>query len=886
MPTTHANPTPDGQNAMEKLAEVMLAVNNSMTLMAQRLSVLEGSRAAATAPAAGALPAIHHKDVDKPPKYDGKNWTVWSSDFLTFLDRRDKRWSKLLKAIDKRSLNPLTKEIRVGIADELAIDSGTLVEDFTNQLYEYLKNYTSGEVQSCVVSAGREGSWESWRVMCDHGKSRRKIEVHEDYKRLMNPSQVSLENLLKTVAAWERDLLNYTMNNDDKGLPEDTKILCLESMCPEALQEHLLDRFEQGFIETYDEYKQAINTYVYRRTKKKPSKKLCSLYSEPAQCNEDDCDQHERHEEEEDPEFDKQILALKQQAEAINGQINALVNNKFAKPKGKGKGKGDKGGAPRSPGGPSPMQVDHSGKDCYTCGEIGHIAANCPNGGKGKGGFPAGTKGDKSKGKGSKGDKGKGKGNGGKSGWPPSLQNWRQWHPGPSPSQWAGWWRQAQGNNYKGTANLFEQGNRLSQLQQHQQQGWEQNGWQDGGAWPAPSTPNALQALFSGGNMYQLVEKGPKPGRARSTRTAESPNKFQMLQEDDDEEAMNEAEGITTTVPITSLIKPESRNRQRKKTRARPDAATDPLASLSPTCTRTVPVAPPIQRTLIEEKCPLKFVLSASASVNVPGRPRALGSTVVPTTTSTSDSAVPLTKIEPTPIEQTGVRGGMGLPADEAHTAETPDEKGSYWSFNANTNILDFVKQRHRGDVIPRQGLRALRQVQKPEKLAPLTERERPKAPNGWEVLSAVVDSGATITAVHPKDGKAYKVQESAASKAGVTYGTAGGDDLPDLGEKSMAVLTVEGTLRGFRSQVAEVSEPLESVRQLLKSRHCVLFGLGENEDEHLIINKITGEVNRLRDDGINYLHDMLVVPPEQVEAVQQAINNGDSPFGGQGNGR
>jgi hypothetical protein len=134
LPTTHANPTPDGQNAMEKLAEVMLAVNNSMTLMAQRLSVLEGSRAAATAPAAGALPAIHHKDVDKPPKYDGKNWTVWSSDFLTFLDRRDKRWSKLLKAIDKRSLNPLTKEIRVGIADELAIDSGTLVEDFTNQL--------------------------------------------------------------------------------------------------------------------------------------------------------------------------------------------------------------------------------------------------------------------------------------------------------------------------------------------------------------------------------------------------------------------------------------------------------------------------------------------------------------------------------------------------------------------------------------------------------------------------------------------------------------------------------------------------------------------------------------------------------------------------------
>ncbi len=61
---------------MDKLAEVMLAINNSMTLMAQRLSTLEGSRATATTSATEALPAIHYKDVDKPPKYDGKNWTV------------------------------------------------------------------------------------------------------------------------------------------------------------------------------------------------------------------------------------------------------------------------------------------------------------------------------------------------------------------------------------------------------------------------------------------------------------------------------------------------------------------------------------------------------------------------------------------------------------------------------------------------------------------------------------------------------------------------------------------------------------------------------------------------------------------------------------------
>ena len=828
------------EDTMKKLTDVMAGINKSIELLMKRVDQID-DKGGAKGGATDALQAINSKDVDKPTKYDGTQWVAWSADFVAFLERRDRRWGKLLKEIEKHSIDPLTTDKKRLIALELDIAKGTLTEDFTNQLYEYLKNFTTGETLSRVTSGGKANSWEAWRIMSDQGKSRRKLEMHEEYRRLMSPAPSTLENLLKSVAQWERDLVAYTAANDDAGISEDMKKLILENMCPEALQEHLADKLEQGLISSYDQYKQVISTYVYRKTRKgkASNKKLHSLHAEesPAEDDAGPCPPCS----DEDASWEQQIATLMQQADEINGKLNALVKGKFDKAKGPGKG----GSGKANQYGPAPMQVDHTQKDCYHCGELGHIAANCPKqkGGKegkdGKGGGKGPGKGGGKFGKG-----GKATGKGGKGGWPPSLQNWRQWYPGPSPSQWTGWWKQAQSNNFKGTANLFEQGNRLSQLQQPQQQGWEQNGWQDGGAWPAPSTPSALQALFMGGSMYKLVDKGPKPKQVnRSTRPVESPNKFQVLQEDDGEEATNETERITTTVPITSLIKPESRNRQRKKARACPDTSADPLASLSPTCTST----------------------------GWKGRP---GYRKVP------DDAFDASR------HQTGVRGGMGLPADEAHTAETPDEKGSYWSFNANTNILDFVKQRHRGDVIPRQGLRALRQVQKPEKLAPLTERERPKAPNGWEVLSAVVDSGATITAVHPKDGKAYKVQESAASKAGVTYGTAGGDDLPDLGEKSMAVLTVEGTLRGFRSQVAEVSEPLESVRQLLKSRHCVLFGLGENEDEHLIINKITGEVNRLRDDGINYLHDMLVVPPEQVEAVQQAINNGDSPFGGQGNGR
>ncbi len=151
-----------------------------------------------------------------------------------------------------------------------------------------------------------------------------------------------------------------------------------------------------------------------------------------------------------------------------------------------------------------------------------------------------------------------------------------------------------------------------------------------------------------------------------------------------------------------------------------------------------------------------------------------------------------------------------------------------------------------------------------------------------WEVISAIVDSGATITAIKPTAGKAYKVEESEASRNGVEYEVANRDYVPNFAEKKMAVLTPEGTLRGCHSQVADISSNLQSVRQLFASKHCVLFGLGPTEDDHLIINKVSGEINRIREDGTNYLQDLLVVPPDEVGNVMDDLHHGRSPFGRQ----
>ena len=99
-------------------------------------------------------------------------------------------------------------------------------------------------------------------------------------------------------------------------------------------------------------------------------------------------------------------------------------------------------------------------------------------------------------------------------------------------------------------------------------------------------------------------------------------------------------------------------------------------------------------------------------------------------------------------------------------------------------------------------------------------------------------------------------------SEAGDEYEIANDDSIPCLGQKHIAVLTAEGTLRGYGSQCADVSKPMQRVREFGKSGHAICFDMGPNGDQHMIINRHTGEVNKREDNGNNYIQRMLIVPP------------------------
>ena len=146
--------------------------------------------------------------------------------------------------------------------------------------------------------------------------------------------------------------------------------------------------------------------------------------------------------------------------------------------------------------------------------------------------------------------------------------------------------------------------------------------------------------------------------------------------------------------------------------------------------------------------------------------------------------------------------------------------------------------------------------------------------PGEWELIKAVVDSGATVPAMPPSMGSAYPLEESLASRAGVEYECANGDSVANLGEKLMAVMTAEGTLRGYKTQCAKVSQPINAVRTMVAGKSAVCFGLGPDGDQHMIINRLTGEVNMIEDDGLNYIQNLWVVPPDQVGPIQSAMND------------
>ena len=151
------------------------------------------------------------------------------------------------------------------------------------------------------------------------------------------------------------------------------------------------------------------------------------------------------------------------------------------------------------------------------------------------------------------------------------------------------------------------------------------------------------------------------------------------------------------------------------------------------------------------------------------------------------------------------------------------------------------------------------------------------RATGEWEPVEVVMDSGAFVS-VGPRSlgvKAGYAVEESPGSKAGTSYTSASGGELPNLGQRFMAVMTEEGTVRGIEQQVCDVTRPLEAIRANVKAGHAIVFDDDGSGQGSYMINKMTGEINAIRDDGANYLMRRWIIPPKEVSALLEKQTEG-----------
>ena len=145
-----------------------------------------------------------------------------------------------------------------------------------------------------------------------------------------------------------------------------------------------------------------------------------------------------------------------------------------------------------------------------------------------------------------------------------------------------------------------------------------------------------------------------------------------------------------------------------------------------------------------------------------------------------------------------------------------------------------------------------------------LAERDREMERAGWQRFSLAIDSGAAETVIPHNEVHEHPIRETAASKGGVTYASATGAPIPNLGEQILPLLTQEGSLRSMTFQAAPVDRALGSVKRMCRSGHMVVF----DDDGSYVLNKSTGEINWLREEHGNYMLDTWIMPRAPYEAM------------------
>ena len=127
-----------------------------------------------------------------------------------------------------------------------------------------------------------------------------------------------------------------------------------------------------------------------------------------------------------------------------------------------------------------------------------------------------------------------------------------------------------------------------------------------------------------------------------------------------------------------------------------------------------------------------------------------------------------------------------------------------------------------------------------------------------WEQIELAVDSGASESVIPPGMLDCIPTQAGEASRRGVKYEVANGEQIPNEGEKRFTAVTEEGSSKGMVLQVCDVNQGLLSTAKMTKAGNRVVF----DEDGSYIENKASGHKTWMKERAGMYMIKLWVKRP------------------------
>jgi hypothetical protein len=149
------------------------------------------------------------------------------------------------------------------------------------------------------------------------------------------------------------------------------------------------------------------------------------------------------------------------------------------------------------------------------------------------------------------------------------------------------------------------------------------------------------------------------------------------------------------------------------------------------------------------------------------------------------------------------------------------------------------------------------------------------KPGRSWKELKFTVDSGACDHVINPGELPDQKVKLTEAVRQGVTYTSASGNPLPNLGEVDVQGYTQDGTQLNLAVQLADVNKPLAAVRKICQAGNRVVFD--EEESQCYVENKKSGTRTPITHEEGTYAVKLWVDVPDRLRGNRFAALSRES---------